>query len=173
MALLLKTDCAVKETSLPKPTTNTTDLVCIYLRQIGSVPLLTDFQEIVYGKQMQQMMFLLEAKDALGRRLRREPTVMEWASQGKLSFAELTRCCVRGGRRLTRWSRLTCVWSWRSRSQYQNRGMEFLDLIQSGSMDLARGVEKFDPTRGYKLKVVQPPVCGYICSEAFLAYWGC
>ena len=51
-------------------TTNTkftADMVRTYLREIGRVPLLTREQEIVYGKQVQQMMSLLEAKEALDK----------------------------------------------------------------------------------------------------------
>jgi RNA polymerase nonessential primary-like sigma factor len=57
----------------------TADMVRTYLREIGRVPLLTREQEIVFGKQVQQMMVLVEAKEALAKKLQREPTLSEWA----------------------------------------------------------------------------------------------
>ena len=59
----------------------TADMVRTYLHEIGRVPLLTHEQEIVYGKQVQQMMALLEAKEKLAKKLRHEPTQEEWAAQ--------------------------------------------------------------------------------------------
>jgi len=34
--------------------------------------------------------------------------------------------------------------------RYQNRGLQFLDLIQEGNLGLMRAVDKFDYTKGYK-----------------------
>src|ERR1041384_2919345 len=34
--------------------------------------------------------------------------------------------------------------------KYQNRGLQFLDLIQEGNLGLMKGVDKFDWRRGYK-----------------------
>jgi len=65
------------------------DSTGVYLREIGRIPLLTHEQEIDYGKLVQKMMRLLEAKDALTNKLHREPTVSEWVQDIGLSEAEL------------------------------------------------------------------------------------
>lgn len=150
MALLLKTDCAVEDTSPPKPTTNTTDLVRTYLREIGRVPLLTREQEIVYAKQVQQMIPLLEAKEALALTLRREPTIREWTAHIRSSETEVAEVVRQGQRAKQKMVEANLRLVVAIAKRYQKRGLELLDLIQEGTIGLMRGVEKFDPTRGYK-----------------------
>ncbi|MES1023042.1 RNA polymerase sigma factor, RpoD/SigA family [Gloeocapsa sp. BRSZ] len=134
-------------------TTNTrftADMVRTYLREIGRVPLLTREQEIIYGKQVQQMMSVLDAKEALAKKLHREPTVQEWASHVKMSEADLHDTVQRGQRAKQKMIEANLRLVVAIAKKYQKRNMEFLDLIQEGTMGLERGVEKFDPTRGYK-----------------------
>ena len=50
------------------------DLVHIYLREIGRVPLLTHEQEIFYGKQVQRSLALQLVKDSLTVQLGCETT---------------------------------------------------------------------------------------------------
>lgn len=128
----------------------TADMVRTYLREIGRVPLLTREQEIVYGKQVQQMMTLLEAKGTLTKKQRREPTLSEWAEQVKKSEVELKETLRQGQRAKQKMIEANLRLVVAIAKKYQKRNMEFLDLIQEGTMGLERGVEKFDPTRGYK-----------------------
>ncbi len=128
----------------------TADMVRTYLREIGRVPLLTREQEIVFGKQVQQMMHLMEAKDALTKKLRREPTEKEWAEQVGLSETELADIVRRGQRAKQTMIEANLRLVEAIAKKYQKRNLEFLDLIQEGTLGLERGVEKFDPTRGYK-----------------------
>ncbi|MDB9529441.1 RNA polymerase sigma factor, RpoD/SigA family [Oscillatoria sp. CS-180] len=126
------------------------DAVRTYLHEIGRVPLLTHEEEIVLGKQVQQMMGLLEAREQLETELDREPTYEEWASTAGLDLEELKQQ-LRGGERSKRKMieanlRLVVAIA----KKYQKRNLEFLDLIQEGTLGLERGVEKFDPTKGYK-----------------------
>lgn len=49
-----------------------------YLNDIGRTALLTHEEEIKYGKQVQQMIFLQAARDILASELKRSPTLNEW-----------------------------------------------------------------------------------------------
>jgi RNA polymerase nonessential primary-like sigma factor len=126
------------------------DMVRTYLHEIGRVPLLTHEQEIVYGKQVQKMMTLLTEKEELEKQLDAELSLKEWAENAQLSEIELNRIIEQGQRAKQKMIEANLRLVVAIAKKYQKRNMEFLDLIQEGSLGLERGVEKFDPTRGYK-----------------------
>jgi RNA polymerase nonessential primary-like sigma factor len=128
----------------------TADMVRTYLREIGRVPLLTREQEIILGKQVQQMMVFVEAKEALAKKLQREPSLQEWATEVNQPETELNLTVHHGKRAKQRMIEANLRLVVAIAKKYQKRNMEFLDLIQEGALGLERGVEKFDPTRGYK-----------------------
>ncbi|MGI2908364.1 RNA polymerase sigma factor, RpoD/SigA family [Tolypothrix sp. VBCCA 56010] len=128
----------------------TADMVRTYLREIGRVPLLTRDQEIIFGKQVQHMMKLVEAKEALEKKLHREISLEEWASDVNLPSSEVTQLVHQGKRAKQKMIEANLRLVVAIAKKYQKRNMEFLDLIQEGTLGLERGVEKFDPTRGYK-----------------------
>lgn len=141
------------KTKVSSPNTHPTisvDTVRTYLHEIGRVPLLTHEQEIVLGKQVQQFMALLEAKQSLSQTLGREPTEEEWAEAVKLGGSELRQQIRRGARAKRKMIEANLRLVVAIAKKYQKRNLEFLDLIQEGTLGLERGVEKFDPTKGYK-----------------------
>lgn len=126
------------------------DMVRTYLHEIGRVPLLTHEQEIVYGKQVQQFMALLEQKEALTKQLKHDPSHQEWAQFVQMSETELSHALKEGQRAKRKMIEANLRLVVAIAKKYQKRNLEFLDLIQEGTLGLERGVEKFDPTRGYK-----------------------
>ncbi|WP_283134970.1 RNA polymerase sigma factor RpoD [Rhizohabitans arisaemae] len=113
----------------------TSDLVRIYLREIGRVPLLTAEEEVELAKAIEAGLF---AEEKLGASLVR---------LARFDLEQLVWDGTRAKQRLIE-ANLRLVVSIAKR--YVGRGMLFLDLIQEGNLGLIRAVEKFDYTKGYK-----------------------
>jgi RNA polymerase nonessential primary-like sigma factor len=126
------------------------DAVRTYLHEIGRVPLLTHEEEIVLGKQVQAMMALLETRENLQGDQEHEVTYPAWAEASNLEVDELKRLLREGERAKRQMIEANLRLVVAIAKKYQKRNLEFLDLIQEGTLGLERGVEKFDPTKGYK-----------------------
>jgi len=126
------------------------DLVRSYLRDIGRVPLLSHEQEITLGRQVQDLMFLENLEAELESDLGEKPELNFFAEKAGISSVQLKKKLKSGRRAKERMvaANLRLVVS--VAKKYTKRNMELLDLIQEGTIGLVRGVEKFDPTRGYK-----------------------
>ena len=116
---------------------STSDLVRIYLREIGRVPLLTAEDEVELAKSIEAGLF---AEEKMAR-----SAILSRSERFDLEL--IARDGVRAKQRLIE-ANLRLVVSIAKR--YVGRGMLFLDLIQEGNLGLIRAVEKFDYTKGYK-----------------------
>ncbi|MCC5655155.1 RpoD/SigA family RNA polymerase sigma factor [Nostoc sp. XA013] len=133
---------------MPSPTT---DLVRSYLKEISRYPLLAPDQEITYARLVQQMMAVEEQRSNLAQQLNRQPTDLELATSLGQNEAELQLVIQQGQKAKQKMviANLRLVVS--VAKKYQNHNLDFLDLLQEGALGLQRGIEKFDPNRGYKL----------------------
>jgi len=121
------------------------DSVRSYLRDIGRIPLLGHDEEILLGRKVQRLMEIKAVKSLL-----QNPSSEELAQSLDISPKELKRELREGEKAKDQMvtANLRLVVS--VAKKYTKRNMELLDIIQEGTIGLVRGVEKFDPGRGYK-----------------------
>ncbi|MEL6468172.1 MAG: RNA polymerase sigma factor, RpoD/SigA family [Cyanobacteria bacterium J06623_4] len=130
--------------------TRSNNLVSRYLTGIGKIPLLTKEQEIKLGKTVQQFMALEAVKEDLTETLGRTPTKIEWAEQANLSVPSLNQAIEAGQRAKSKMVRSNLRLVVSIAKKYRGNKLEMMDLIQEGNIGLDRGVEKFDPMKGYR-----------------------
>lgn len=106
-----------------------------FLNEIGRYPLLSVDQELVLGRQVQRMMELRVAA-ADGRKLSSKE--LRELRVGERAKRQMVNCNLR------------MVVSLAKKYLKRVNHLTMLDLVQEGVIGLMRGVEKFDPARGYK-----------------------
>jgi len=120
----------------------TTDLVRVYLTDIGRVALLTAEQEVELAKRIEAGLYASEKiRQADAKEIAKIPVKLR---------RDLQMVAADGARARNHLleANLRLVVSLAKR--YQGKGLTLLDLIQEGNIGLVRAVEKFDYTKGYK-----------------------
>ena len=120
------------------------DSVRAYLRDIGRIPLLEHDEEILLGRKVQRLMELEEQRKELS--LDDQGLADAYDVPLKTIKRELRDGKKAKEKMVTANLRLVVSVA----KKYTKRNMELLDIIQEGTIGLVRGVEKFDPGRGYK-----------------------
>jgi RNA polymerase primary sigma factor len=114
------------------------DVVGLYLKEAGRVPLLTAEEEVMLARRMEAAAIAQRQLDEAGDSLPLDDvyTLRDIIYDGELAQEHLVRANARLVISVAK--------------KYIGRGVPFLDLIQEGNIGLIRATRKFDYRRGHK-----------------------
>ncbi len=117
---------------------DTDDVVGLYLKEAGRVPLLTADQEVELAMRMEAAVYAQEQLEKYGDDMPMDDlyTVRETIADGEAAQEHLIRANARLVISVAK--------------KYIGRGVPFLDLIQEGNIGLIRATNKFEYKRGHK-----------------------
>lgn len=117
---------------------DTDDVVGLYLKEAGRVPLLTAEEEVSLAKRMEAAEFAQERLENEGDTLPMDDVydLKDIIADGELAQEHLIRANARLVISVAK--------------KYIGRGVPFLDLIQEGNIGLIRATNKFEYQRGHK-----------------------
>ena len=127
-----------------------TDSMKTYLKDIGTVSLLTGAEEVELAKRIQYLMYLNSVHERLFDEQGKEPSSFDWAIECNITEQDLERRLEEGKRAKNAMIQANLRLVVSIAKRYANKSMSFQDLIQEGCVGLIRGAEKFDFKRGYK-----------------------
>ncbi|MFO0031887.1 MAG: RNA polymerase sigma factor, RpoD/SigA family [Cyanobacteriota bacterium] len=127
--------------------TSSTDVVRQYLCDIGRVAMLSEEEELTLARLVQQRERILEQHPGVEKP---QADLAAVARSSGLSETALRQTLHQGRRAKERMIQANLRLVVAVAKKYQQQGVELLDLVQEGTLGLERGVERFDPTRGFR-----------------------
>jgi RNA polymerase primary sigma factor len=117
---------------------DTDDVVGLYLKEAGRVPLLTAEEEVALAKRMEAGVWAKDRLDTMTDQLPMDDvyTLRDLVYDGEQAQEHLVRANARLVISVAK--------------KYIGRGVHFLDLIQEGNIGLIRATNKFEYQRGHK-----------------------
>jgi len=120
---------------------NNDDVVGIYLKEAGKVPLLTAAEEVSLAQRIEAADFSREYLDLMGNHGRPVDPDVHYELNDIINDGEIAQeHLIRANSRLV----ISVA------KRFVGRGVPFLDLIQEGNIGLIRAVRKFEYQRGHK-----------------------